>query len=168
MEYFIWFVLLMIAVSDAREHRIPNVLLILTLVLCVAKMLVQPTLSPSFTEALMGGGAMFFGALVLHLLRVMAPGDVKLLGVVGFWLGWGHLMDISLWIAVASILVGSVYALIKAAGKEESVKHQLERYKMLFAYGRTATKDVAEEQAQKLRMPFAPIVVIGLALQSYF
>ncbi|MDN3683804.1 hypothetical protein QW180_05890 [Vibrio sinaloensis] len=31
-------------------------------------------------------------------------------------------MDISLWIAVASILVGSVYALIKAAGKEESVK----------------------------------------------
>lgn len=168
MEYFIWFVLLVIAVSDARDHRIPNILLIITLTLCGLKMLLLPSFSPSFVEALMGGGAMFFGALILHILRVMAPGDVKLLGVVGFWLGWGHLLDLSLWIAVATVLVGSIYSLIKAAGREQSIKRQLERYKLLFAYGRSGTRVLEEGIESKLRMPFAPVIVIGLALQSYF
>lgn len=168
MEYFIWFVLLIIAVSDARDHRIPNILLMVTLSLCGLKMVLHPTLSPTLTEALMGGGAMFFGALVLHLMRIMAPGDVKLLGVIGFWLGWGQLLDISVWIAIATLLVGGIHAVISVAGTEQSLQRQFERYKMLFAYGRTGTKVLDSGNETKLRMPFAPVIVIGLALQSYF
>lgn len=170
MEYFIWFVLLMVAVSDAKEHRIPNLLLIILLAFCVAKIIIQPALSPSWADAFLGLLAMFGGALVLHILRVMAPGDVKLLGVIGFWLGWGQLLDVSLWIAVTSILVGSIYALVRVAGKEHKMREQVSKYKMLFAYGRTGTKALLNDETEsvKLRMPFAPVVVIGVALHSYF
>ncbi len=170
MEYFIWFVLLTIAVSDAKEHRIPNLLLAISLGFCVAKMVMQPELSPSWADAFLGLVVMFSGALVLHVLRVMAPGDVKLLGVIGFWLGWGQLLDVSLWIAATSILVGSIYALVRVAGKEHKMREQVSKYKMLFAYGRTGTKALLDDDTEsaKLRMPFAPVVVIGVALHSYF
>ncbi|CAK4066644.1 A24 family peptidase [Vibrio sp. 16] len=168
MEYVIWFILFIVAVSDAKEHRIPNALLLLTLIACVARMIVEPDLTPSWSAAATGFAVMFAGSLMLHLLRVMAPGDVKLLAVIGFWLGWGQLFDATLWIAATSIMVGLTYALVRVAGKEHKMREQLSRYKLLFAYGRAGTKALEENSTEKLRMPFAPIVVIGVALHHYF
>ncbi|WP_159654175.1 A24 family peptidase [Vibrio atypicus] len=170
MEYIIWFVLLVIAVSDAKEHRIPNLYLLITLVLCIVKMVIDPQVSPTISHALFGASALFGSALVLHIMKVMAPGDVKLLGVIGFWLGWGQLFEVSLWIAATSILMASFYSAIRIAGNEYKVKEQVSKYKLLFAYGRTGTKALmdVESNSAKLRMPFAPVVVIGVALHSYF
>jgi prepilin peptidase CpaA len=100
----------------------------------------------------------------------MAPGDVKLLGVVGFWLGWGNLIDATLWIALSSVLIGLLYAIMNRAESGSSIKQLVSKYSMIAAYGSSSQAAISsgEKIERKLRMPFAPVVVIGLAMYQYF
>jgi len=170
VNYLIWLGFIAIAVSDAREHRIPNTYLLIVLALCLLNILLKPDVSSSLITALAGGAVLFFASLALHLVRVMAPGDVKLLGVVGFWLGWGNLMAASAWIACASVVVGLFYATLNRIRTGASIKDLITKYSLLAAYGSQTNAIVAGKGAleHKLRMPFAPVVVIGLALFYYF
>ncbi|OAJ92469.1 prepilin peptidase [Vibrio bivalvicida] len=170
MSYLIWLGFIVVAVTDARENRIPNLYLLLILAICI----VDKGLSAAPVENLLwsavAGLSFFVSALLLHFIRVMAPGDVKLLGVVGFWLGWGNLIDATVWIALSSVVVGVLYAVMNRAESGSSIKQLVSKYSMIAAYGSSshAALSAGEKIERKLRMPFAPVVVIGLAMYQYF
>src|SRR2546426_6635098 len=79
------------AVFDGRTHRIPNWLVLLGAVACIAGQLIQPALLPfGIAGALKGIGVGFALLLPLYLLRATGAGDVKLMAMVGAYLGpWG-------------------------------------------------------------------------------
>lgn len=170
MNTFIWVLLFVVAVSDAREHRIPNYLLlsILALSLIDKAFFIQDYTLLLFS--FITGITCFIVALILYFLKVMAPGDVKLLGVIGFWVGSEYILDSVFWIAVASVVVGVFYALLKIAEDPEQFSTLKNKYSMLFQYGASSTKalESPKKMSEHYRMPFAPVVVIGLALNFYF
>jgi leader peptidase (prepilin peptidase)/N-methyltransferase len=109
-----------LAVIDARTHRLPNrwvlpgypVLLVLFVAACLAG-------APwsSLLRALIGGAVMFAFYLVLRAAGGgMGGGDVKLAGVLGLalgWVGWSELVVG----AFAGFLFGGVYGAILLAAR---------------------------------------------------
>ncbi|MCW8334560.1 A24 family peptidase [Vibrio paucivorans] len=171
MHFLIWLGFVIVAVYDARENRIPNVMLLGILIFSfIFKALSTSPLS-LIMWSLIAGCVFFFAALALYFIRMMAPGDVKLLGVVGFELGWGNLLEATYWIAVFSVVIGLFYALARTTDLHHSSRELFSKYFMVFSYGPLAGKAISStvnNKNSKLRMPFAPVVVIGLAMQQYF
>jgi prepilin peptidase CpaA len=100
--------LLMAAVFDARSHRIPNWLVVSGAVYA----LIYNTLLPPwpngtlwFPLAGLALGLLLF--FPLYLLRVMGAGDVKLLAMVGAFVGPHDLLRV----ALASLIAGGVLAI---------------------------------------------------------
>lgn len=171
MGLLVWIVLFTVAVSDAREHRIPNKgLLAILLLSLIDKALLLSNFSLLFWSVATGL-ACFICALVLYFLKVMAAGDVKLLGVVGFWLGPAHIYQAVFWIAISSVVVGLFYVLLRVAQAPDNTKSMLSKYSLLAMYGASDTKPVGSKeiaQRERYRMPFAPVVVLGIAVYFYF
>jgi prepilin peptidase CpaA len=170
MDIVIWIVLFAVAVSDAKEHRIPNYLLLVIFALVFADItLIEQNFSLLF-YSLITGITCFIVALLLYFLGVMAPGDVKLLGVVGFWVGSEHVLGSVYWIAVSSVIVGLFYAVLRLADSPDQLRTIVNKYSMLAQFGSSGTKVLRTPKGmeQHYRMPFAPVVVIGLALYFYF
>ncbi|MFM2588991.1 prepilin peptidase [Vibrio sp. TBV020] len=170
MDIIIWMVLFAVAVSDAKEHKIPNYLLMVIFALvCADIILIDKNFSLLF-YSLTTGITCFIVALLLYFLKVMAPGDVKLLGVVGFWVGSEHILGSVYWIAISSVIVGLFYAVLRLADSPEQLRTKLNKYSMLAQFGTSGTKvlQAPKKMEEHYRMPFAPVVVIGLALYFYF
>ena len=165
--YLIWLGLITIAVFDAREHRIPNYALVYVLLAAILHKLVSATPIPLLIEAFIGALFMFGFSFIFFMLRAMAPGDVKLLGVVGFVVGWNHLLDTAFWIAISTVIVGSFYAAYRLAERPELAQMTIFKYSVI-ASGKGRALISNGVRVNKLRMPFALIVVIGLALNQYF
>ncbi|MEX4001588.1 prepilin peptidase [Paraburkholderia sp. EG285A] len=95
------------ASTDIVSRRIPNLLILLGLVSALA---VQIALRGALSGgALWLGGAVTGFAVLLpfYLLRGMAAGDVKLLMMLGAWLGAAATVDI----AVNTFIIGGVWSL---------------------------------------------------------
>lgn len=92
------------AVTDARMHRIPNVLTVPTALLGLAYHTLAPTGWGPLT-ALAGFGVGFALLLLPWLLGGGGMGDVKLLAALGAWLGpW--------WVLIAFAVSGGVASLL--------------------------------------------------------
>ncbi|MGC9462536.1 prepilin peptidase [Vibrio genomosp. F10] len=171
MGYLIWAGWLVIAITDARENRIPNIALLYLLAVSIAYQSFSHDPLLTIGSSLAAGLVMFLGGFALYIARAMAPGDVKLLGVVGVVMGWGQLLDTVFWIAISSVLVGLLYGSMRMAEDPKLFQQMIRKYTMILSYGRGSKVEgdmLAKSNAQMLRMPFAPVVVIGLAMQSYF
>ncbi len=97
-------------VTDLRSHRIPNLLLApaLSLALLINTIHSGPEGLVIATGGLVLGVAIF---LPLYLVGGMAAGDVKLLGVVGSFLGpWGAIIA-----GLATMMVGAIFGIIVIA-----------------------------------------------------
>ncbi|MEZ8854069.1 prepilin peptidase [Vibrio atlanticus] len=168
------FLALLIAVSvyDVEKHRIPNKILILFFVFYFLSMFNSNYTFDSFLMSLFGSVVFFCFGLLFYFLRAMSAGDVKLLGVVGMYLGWGQLLDASYFILVSSGVVGVFYLLYNLSNSScFSIKSYFEN-KIIVLGGAAPvidkTANLHTRYSNKVTMPFAPSVVIGLAMYSYF
>ncbi|WP_242507224.1 prepilin peptidase [Vibrio vulnificus] len=116
----IWFCLLVVAVYDARDNRIPNAwLLPLTLLACL-HWVGKGDFSQLFLA--IGAGVIYFSSgLVLFFLRAMSPGDVKLLGVVGVVIGWDAMGTVAYWITLSAGLVALFFMMLHYAQHPDSL-----------------------------------------------
>lgn len=114
--------LLLLAVGfDLSIRRIPNVLLGVGLALGLFFQAAAPSGNGLFsapagglgaTSALFGGAAGLALFLPLYLMRAMGAGDVKLLAMVGVWLGAPAVLRAALW----TLLAGGVLSVAVALG----------------------------------------------------
>ncbi|HEY6095283.1 MAG TPA: A24 family peptidase [Gallionellaceae bacterium] len=112
------------AISDYRSRRIPNRLVLSGILFGV---IYNTALPPSphanilFPLAGIGMGLLLF--LPLYLLRAMSAGDVKLLAMVGAFLGPGN----TFYAALATMIVGGVLSilLVLARGTARQMFHNL-------------------------------------------
>ncbi|WP_046223367.1 A24 family peptidase [Vibrio sp. ECSMB14106] len=167
-----WMLLIAVSVYDVEKHRIPNKILILFLFVYFLSMFNRNYTFDVFLMSLVGFVAFFCFGLLLYFVRAMSAGDVKLLGIVGMYLGWGQLLDASYFILLSAGVIGSFYLLYNFANSSNfTVKGYFEN--KLIALGGVApvidkSGSLHARYSNKVTMPFAPSVVMGLAMYSYF
>ncbi|MEZ8124800.1 prepilin peptidase [Vibrio splendidus] len=167
-----WALLIIVSVYDVEKHRIPNKILILFLFLYFLSVLNSGFSLDALVSSLIGAVVLFCSGLILYFLRAMSAGDVKLLGVIGLYIGWGSLLDVSYYILIAAGIIGTLYLLYNRANNSEITVRRYFEEKLMLVSG--ISPDIKGEPvvhsrySNKVTMPFAPSVVIGLAMYSYF
>lgn len=165
MNIYLWALLFLIGVYDAREHRIPNVLLCLMLFLGTFDYFLMTDSFSIFFQQLIMMAIIFILSLCFYVVGGMAPGDVKLLAVTGFVLNSDHVISIFFWIGVAAVVIGLMYrSLNKLRLERDSRVLKISKIESIKNYPNLRTSCIAESA---LVMPFAPVVVCGVALAQY-
>jgi leader peptidase (prepilin peptidase) / N-methyltransferase len=105
--------LLVIIVIDIHHQIIPDVISLPGIILGVVFSFISPTVTwqSSLIGVLVGGGILYAVAFFYYLLRKvdgLGGGDIKLLAMIGAWLGWQSLP----FVIFASSFSGSVVGLI--------------------------------------------------------
>lgn len=112
--YFVFCAALLVIIFIDLQHQIiPDVISLPGIVLGFLFSLVSPTVSwqSSLIGLLVGGGVLYAVALLYFLVRKvdgMGGGDIKLLAMIGAWLGWQSLP----FVIFASSFSGSIIGLI--------------------------------------------------------
>jgi prepilin peptidase CpaA len=167
-----WMLLIVVSVFDVKENRIPNKVLILFILLFFILSISSGSTWDSLAISLVGSAVFFVSGLFLYFLRAMSAGDVKFLGVIGLYVGWGNLLDTSYYILIAAGIIATFYLLYNRANNESlTVRSYFEEKLMLVSGVSTNTRNSPNAHSRysnKVTMPFAPSVVIGLAMYSYF
>ncbi|MGR5318760.1 prepilin peptidase [Vibrio sp. DNB22_19_1] len=180
-DVLFWIVLSIIGVSDAKAHRIPNQLALLLLVVILVSCIITVP-SELFLPTLLNKSASliicFFASLGLYLLRVMAPGDVKLIAVLGCWLGTAQLTDYLFYVCLMTVFVGPMYWALNRLEKAKQVHisaepmgsshYSLAGMAVQMEMGKQQLKHTVSTGKGLTYMPFAPILIMGLALQQYY
>lgn len=152
----VWVILLLISFYDLSENRIPNKLLILLLIFGFFYGFQEVGLK----EQALGLLLYFSSGLILYFIKVMSAGDVKLLGVIGMIFGASSIVDVGYYILMASGLIGTMYLFLFKVNTLEFQGCSLSVNPL--------NKQIHARYKEKITMPFAPSVVIGLAMYSYF
>ncbi|PMO27009.1 hypothetical protein BCT05_07935 [Vibrio breoganii] len=161
-----WFLLIVIAVSDTKYHKIPNVILVLILV--YQSLLYINIESQLLFLSLLACIVSFVLALLLFFLGVLSPGDVKFIGVVGFILGLEHLSFGLAWVVLGVGLTAIFYLMYNVSFLGLSNPIYIVFDKDLRTKANSISgKSNTDRYQQMLTMPFAPGAVIGIALYSY-
>lgn len=100
-------------VVDLRERRIPNCLVATGIAAAFAFHILAPQQGEGIVFALSGLAVGMATLLPMYLLRLMGAGDVKLMGMIGAFLG----MSGAVGAVLASMAAGAALALATAAGK---------------------------------------------------
>lgn len=120
--YTAW--LLLVLVIDLEHRRVLNLMLHAAVVVSLLASLfatVGVADLPSFTSALIGGGAGFIAFVVVFIIgrgRMMGAGDVKLAGIIGLMTGYP-----TVWYALAlGIVLGGLAAIFLILGRRAAAK----------------------------------------------
>lgn len=130
----------LIAVVDAADYRIPNRMVFSALGLSGALFAAQAFTGDLRAVRALGGGAMFYGILVvIHLIAPakMGYGDVKLAALLGLPLGWQGLLAVPVSLVVASVAGLFVHGVLVAAGRRRW--RDILPFGVYLAIGATAT-----------------------------
>ncbi len=113
--------LIVISGIDLDKKIIPNRLVIILAAWSLIWQLFYPSISwaDSLLGLLAGGGTFFIIALVSR--GGMGFGDVKLMGVLGFLVGWPGVAGVILFAFVLGALVGVIMLAAKRAGRKTSL-----------------------------------------------
>ncbi|CAN7664111.1 prepilin peptidase [Pseudoduganella sp. LjRoot289] len=111
IEVLLLWLVLQAAVTDLALRKIPNALVLSGLLLALVLRGLAGPLQAMLSSWLAGMLAGFFLFLPLYLLRGMAAGDVKLMAMVGAFVGPAQALDI----ALLSFAAGGVLGLVLMA-----------------------------------------------------
>lgn len=167
--------LLMIAIwFDVRERRIPNTLVANGIIWGLALQTLAPRGDGLFafwwgglgaSQALLGLAAGLALFMPLHLLRAIGAGDVKLLAMVGVWLGPKMLLGA----ALLTLLAGGVIAIVVMLASRSSrqvltnVRVMLTTALVGVQAGRLAPLDAPASSG--IRLPYALAIAVGTLAQ---
>jgi prepilin peptidase CpaA len=147
-------------VTDLKSHRIPNILLAPALSIA----LLVHALHGGTDGLVMAVGGLALGVVMflpLYLVGGMAAGDVKLLGVVGCFLGpWGAVVA-----GLATMMAGAVFGIIAIAWRRFRPEFNLHATQMPNAPdGEThgsADLAVLRSQQRFTHIAYAPAITAG-------
>jgi len=127
----LFLLLIVAAVTDVRQHRIPNWLVMSGTVFGIFYNLY----SPPFPHAgliwpLEGLGMGFMVFFPMYLLRIMGAGDVKLMAMVGAFLGPVDM----LWALLCTMIAGGVLSIFLVLARG-TVRRMLNNIKTIFSLG---------------------------------
>lgn len=159
--------LLTAALFDLARHRIPNPLLLLGLVLAFYVQLALP-MGGGLWATLAGVGVASVIMLPLYLLRVMGAGDVKLLAMVGAFLGPLDTVGAILGTFVAGGVMSLLYALrARAMGRLASNLAVMLRGALVSVT--LGMRPVMDKPAESLgRMPYGIAIAVGTIAYLYY
>jgi len=145
--------------SDIRSHRIPNLYLLLGGIAAIAGQVWLSGVEGLIAWA--GGLAIgLLGFLPLYGFGGMAAGDVKLMAVVGSYLG----MSGAFWAVVFSLLAGTVLGLGILLYKKQLLR-SLQRYWAIASL--RAYIDPPLDDAARQRFPYAIAILLGSLVSVY-
>ena len=150
------------AIFDVRNHRIPNWLVLLGAVTCIAGQMIQPALLDFGIAGALKGIAVGFALLLpLYILRATGAGDVKLMAMVGAYLGpWGVASA-----ALLSFIAGGVLALAVVLAKGAlgqlfaNLRNML--YGTLLTAMTTGKTTITAPAASVGKLPYGVAIAIG-------
>ncbi|PMO62740.1 hypothetical protein BCT06_01320 [Vibrio breoganii] len=166
MNVIMWVIFCIIAVRDLREHRIPNKLLLTALIIKSVFFILADVNLDVLLDSIYSAVILFCLGLFFFFLRAMSPGDVKLLGTIGYITGITQFGSLLFYLTMGGGLV-AIFCLFDAISQGYRPKSLKQKTNEL-ALSRELGKIPHSRYEQKLVMPFAPSVVIGLALFYYF
>ena len=147
-------------VTDLRSHRIPNILL--APALSLALLFNTMHAGPDGLIVAVGGLTVGLAMLMpLYLVGGMGAGDVKLLGVVGCFLGpWGAVIA-----GMATVMVGGVFGIFAIAWRRFRPEFNKHATQMLNApdvgtHGR-AGLTLSGSQQRFTHIAYAPAITAG-------
>ena len=156
--------LLLVAIAtDLRSRRIPNVLVAVGLGLGLAGRLLDPG-SPA-GEALIaffkGSGTGLLALMPLYLMRACGAGDVKLMAMVGGFVGPAVVLDAALWTLVSGGVLSLVFMLGRgvAAQTIENIRFLLTDLMVRARSGGGAR--LAPLATTAARLPYAVAIAAG-------
>lgn len=147
-------------ISDAVNHRLPNYYLLLGLSSALA---LQGWIAGG-AGVLAGGAGLLVGLAVLlpfYSMGGMAAGDVKLMAVVGSFLGASG----ALWAGAYSLMAGSVLGIIYLLYKGHFAKFVVRYWAMAVLRSRIPAED---DDAARHRFPYALAIAMGTLLSLYW
>ena len=154
------------AVIDSRSHRIPNWLVFSGALLGLA----YHAFSPYGTGVIASVGGLAVGLvsfMPLYLLRAMGAGDVKLMAMVGAYLG-----PLSAFGAVLTVFIAGGVLALAAAIRNRALPRLYENLRFIMAdmsmkmmVGGAAQVDAVPVSAGKL--PYALAIAAGTAIHIY-
>ena len=156
--------LILAAVSDIRERRIPNAL-------TVTGMLAGPVLwgllggPGAALQAVMGAGLALLAGMVLFALGALGGGDAKLLAVVGAFFGPMRLLVAGFVIAV----LGGVVALAVAVGRRRLQTTLIGAWMLglhMVTLGRRGARWTIDSEGS-LTIPYGAVIAAG-AIFTWF
>jgi prepilin peptidase CpaA len=155
--------LLTAAVIDVRSHRIPNWLtgggIVIALVFAAAGVAPQ---QEGFLSSLGGMAAGLAMLLPMYLLRVMGAGDVKLMAMVGAFVGFPSIVYAVLFTFIAGGIAALSFALQRRAFRRmtSNVMHIVQWMTFAAIAGQRITPEMAGG-ASIGRLPYGVSIAIG-------
>jgi len=142
-------------ISDLRERRIPNVIILVGIFFAFINIILFNAPLP-LGQYLLGFVLGIALLIVPFIFRGIGAGDVKLLGVIGLWLGTKDVLNV----VIYSALIGGCWAILKLVG------YRLHKYKNVKAVSSAFvnsvfTKNFISEDEKKIDVPYA--VPLGVA-----
>ena len=159
--------LLSAAAADVRSHRIPNRLVLAGLLLalaahaCALALRVAPLAGPAAWAPLAGLATGFALLLPFYLLGAMGAGDVKLMAMVGAFMGSQPVMLAALYTFVAGGLLSLVVMVVRrvTAQTMANVQFLLTDWFVRASTGQGAR--LSPLQTTAARLPYAVAIALG-------
>ena len=166
--------LLAATVIDVRTRRIPNVLVASGMLIGLSVHAIAPVGDGLFAatwgslgvlQSLLGWGAGLALFLPLHLLRALGAGDVKLLAMVGAWLGAPLLIGATLLTLLAGGAMALSVMLLSRTSRQVlgNVRFMLTTALIGAQSGHLAGLEAPA--ASSARLPYALAILVGTAAQ---
>ena len=150
VSYLAVMILLLLAfATDIRKQIIPNRITLSFFVIGVIYQYLAFGII-GLTASLIGAASGFLPLLLLHVMKGIGAGDVKLFGAIGAWLGW----LITLQLLMYSILFAGLIGIILLAARVAWIRSVIRSLGQLFPLTRGRSFSVSTGQGRRQNFPF--------------